>query len=96
MLEEMQKRAVMAESMLKAVEQQAADEVRAMEKRAVMAESMLEATLDYHSGSGPRTKRGVEPKVEPKSEPKLERRLEPKSKGDEAKDNPRFRNHATF
>ncbi|KAG0568428.1 hypothetical protein KC19_6G018900 [Ceratodon purpureus] len=62
MLEAMEKRAVMAESMLKAVEQQAADELRAMEKRAVMAESMLEATLNFQSGSGPRTKRGVEPK----------------------------------
>lgn len=88
-LRAMEKRAVMAESMLDAIQRQAAEELRAMEKRAVMAESMLEATLSFQSGSTPRTQRGMEPKLELKLEPKLE----PKLKGDEAKDNTRFRNH---
>lgn len=76
-LEAMEKRAVMAESMLEAIEKQAAEEMRAMEKRAVMAESMLEATLDFHAGAAPRNKRSMDPKL----------------KGDESKDNSRFHNH---
>lgn len=73
----MEKRALLAESMLEAIEKQASEELRVMEKRAVMAESMLEATLDFHAGAVPRTKRGTDPK----------------SKGDESKDSSRFHNH---
>lgn len=78
-LEAMEKRAVMAESMLEAVENQAAEELRAMEKRAVMAESMLEATLDFHAGAAPRSKRSSDVKVKD-NEPK-------------AKETPRFHKH---
>lgn len=70
---------MMAESMLEAIENQAAEELRAMEKRAVMAESMLEATLDFHAGAAPRSKRSSDVKL--------------KDSETKAKETPRFHKH---